>query len=70
MTLINDAHTKTYILNEKLNHDISFTNFFDEKARDFLDIINLEFDLNDSYYIYSTYSKSERYAHSLQNIYI
>ena len=38
MSLINDAHTKTYILNEELNHDISFTEFFDENTKDFLDI--------------------------------
>lgn len=38
MSLQNNANTKTNILNEKLNKDISFTEFFDENAKDFLDI--------------------------------
>ena len=33
-----EKSTKTDILNEKLNRDISFTEFFDDNAKDFLDI--------------------------------
>lgn len=32
------TNSKTNILNEKLNQDISFTEFFDENAKDFLDV--------------------------------
>ena len=34
----NYSNTKTDILNKKLYQDISFTDFFDENAKDFLDI--------------------------------
>ena len=33
-----EKKTKTNVLNEKLNQDISFTEFFEENAKDFLDI--------------------------------
>jgi DNA-binding phage protein len=38
MILQKERNTKTSILNEKLNEDISFTQFFDENEKSFLDI--------------------------------
>jgi DNA-binding phage protein len=35
---LQNKNSKTEILNEKLNQDISFTEFFDENAKDFLDV--------------------------------